>query len=492
VVDPASADLTDSDEPEVELAPPRRRRQRDRGTLAWTMAKCLLLSSLIALALAIWLAITPVQNPGVQDCGSPLAFVVVNRTDVKVSTLGPNAPPDAATLLVQPRCRERVDSQLVRATVAFGAFIGLGLLGAIIGLIDDRWQYHQAPRFETLLRERPANAPGRLRPPPVVAPEEVGRSLPPVEGPDVWILIGLSAVVIAGLAAFAGPGDVSDAIGSVGTVGLIGLGLGAVVTFVVAAIQLWLSQPEPDHETLSPAAVGEVELAGAAAFRLLPGLGPLGFDAHALVSAGAGRVPSIRRLQARQFSGLAAHLVLLVLALVVADIGGRPPVELPAAWWVLALGGAILVLIGAARGVGRWKRLVVKPRWSALRELAAGGQPERAGGLAASSLGLTVVNAGIFGAAMTLASTIDGGLPATATIIRLALIYLASWAIGTLSPTPGGVGAFEPAAVLGLLLAGLDPVPAVAGVLLFRVATFWLPVVIGLIPLRRLRRRGLA
>jgi uncharacterized membrane protein YbhN (UPF0104 family) len=429
-----------------------------------------------------------VQNPGVQDCGAPLQFVIANKTSVKVTPGAPGAPVDATQLLLQPTCRERVDAQLIRSMVAFGAFVGLGLLGAIIGLADDRWRYHRAPRFETLLRARPADAPGRLRPPPVVEPDDVGRALPLIEAPDVWILVTLSVLVIGGLAVFAGYQAVVDAVSSVGPVGLLGLGGLEVVALAIGAGQLWLSQPDPPPSEMGPTATAEVGLAGASALRLLPGLGPLGFDAHALVARGATQAPTLRRQQARQFSGLAVHVALLLVVALAAGISSRPTVTLPSTWWAVAGPAALLVVIGAARGVGRWQRLVVKPRWSASRDLAIGGEPARAGGLFGAALALSLANAITFVVALHLAAGV-AGVPTDATVLRIVLVWLVAWTFATVSPTAGGVGVFEPVAVLGLIVVGVDAVPAVAGVLLFRLATFWLPVVVGLVPFTRLRRR---
>ncbi|HEY0401994.1 MAG TPA: lysylphosphatidylglycerol synthase domain-containing protein, partial [Blastococcus sp.] len=62
-------------------------------------------------------------------------------------------------------------------------------------------------------------------------------------------------------------------------------------------------------------------------------------------------------------------------------------------------------------------------------------------------------------------------------------------AIGSVAPTPGGLGAVEVALSTGLAAIGVPSTAAVSGVLLFRVATFWLPVPLGWLALRWLRRR---
>jgi undecaprenyl-diphosphatase len=221
----------------------------------------------------------------------------------------------------------------------------------------------------------------------------------------------------------------------------------------------------------------------------LPGLGPLGLDAHALSKAGEPKDIAVRRLRARQTLGLAAHLLLLLVALALASVGTRPAVALPSAWPALAGAAAVLALVGLARGAGRYRRLVVGPSLAAVREALSAG-PSRVAASAAAAVGLTAVNVAAFVLALSLASVAEGGLPSTASLARLALVYLLAAVVAAASPTPAGVAAFEPFATLGLLLCGVDVVPAVAGVLLFRVATLWAPVAVGAIPFVRLRRRG--
>jgi uncharacterized protein (TIRG00374 family) len=71
-----------------------------------------------------------------------------------------------------------------------------------------------------------------------------------------------------------------------------------------------------------------------------------------------------------------------------------------------------------------------------------------------------------------------------------AVVYLTSAAIGSVAPTPGGLGAVELALSTGLAAAGMAGTAAVSAVLLFRIATFWLPVPLGWLALQGLRRRN--
>ena len=70
----------------------------------------------------------------------------------------------------------------------------------------------------------------------------------------------------------------------------------------------------------------------------------------------------------------------------------------------------------------------------------------------------------------------------------MAVVYLTASAVGSLVPTPGGLGAIEALMSAGLTAAGMHGAAAVSAVLLYRLLTFWLPVPIGWLALRYLER----
>src|SRR5208282_2851629 len=77
----------------------------------------------------------------------------------------------------------------------------------------------------------------------------------------------------------------------------------------------------------------------------------------------------------------------------------------------------------------------------------------------------------------------------TVPIASIAVVYLTGSAIGSILPTPGGIGGVEAALTAGLTAAGLRGAVAVSAVLLFRLATFWLPVPFGWAALSFLERK---
>jgi uncharacterized protein (TIRG00374 family) len=63
--------------------------------------------------------------------------------------------------------------------------------------------------------------------------------------------------------------------------------------------------------------------------------------------------------------------------------------------------------------------------------------------------------------------------------LAVVFVYLAGATIGQAAPTPGGIGAVEAALAAGLIAVGLDSTTAISAALLYRIATFWLPILPG-------------
>jgi undecaprenyl-diphosphatase len=74
---------------------------------------------------------------------------------------------------------------------------------------------------------------------------------------------------------------------------------------------------------------------------------------------------------------------------------------------------------------------------------------------------------------------------------QVGALYMVGNTIGSAVPTPGGVGGIEAALTAMLLSAGVESATAASIVLLFRLATFWLPTLPGWYFLRRVQREGI-
>ncbi|MEU3455160.1 lysylphosphatidylglycerol synthase domain-containing protein [Micromonospora sp. NPDC006766] len=154
-------------------------------------------------------------------------------------------------------------------------------------------------------------------------------------------------------------------------------------------------------------------------------------------------------------------------------------------WLVLLVGLGLLALAAVAMSRPRWRartRHAARQALDALRLLLRSGRMLR---LLAAGLALTLAYATAFWL-----SLFAVGLPAQPALIApVVLVCMVGEGVATAAPTPGGLGATEAALVSGLLLYGVPAGIAVAGVLIYRLATFWLPVLPGYVALRLLVRR---
>ncbi|HEY1762384.1 MAG TPA: lysylphosphatidylglycerol synthase transmembrane domain-containing protein [Acidimicrobiales bacterium] len=75
-------------------------------------------------------------------------------------------------------------------------------------------------------------------------------------------------------------------------------------------------------------------------------------------------------------------------------------------------------------------------------------------------------------------------------LLPAAIVYLAGNTVGSFAPTPGGLGAVEAVLTAGLTAIGIPAHEAVPAVLIFRIATFWLPIPAGWLAYILLQRSG--
>jgi glycosyltransferase 2 family protein len=75
-------------------------------------------------------------------------------------------------------------------------------------------------------------------------------------------------------------------------------------------------------------------------------------------------------------------------------------------------------------------------------------------------------------------------------LLPAAIVYLAGNTVGSFAPTPGGLGAVEAVLTAGLTAIGVPAHEAIPAVLIFRVATFWLPIPAGWLSYVALQKSG--
>lgn len=216
-------------------------------------------------------------------------------------------------------------------------------------------------------------------------------------------------------------------------------------------------------------------------------IGGMALNARFLQKRGVPPGAGVAAVGVNALVGLVAHLILMVIFFTLARHGLAHIFKLPSASKLLLILAVAAALVGMLLATRRGRRFGATRVLPALRSAAASVR-----GVAASPVKLTFLVGG--SALVTLAyiaglvasiQAFGGGVG----IEEIGAVYLGAAAIAAASPTPGGLGAIEAALVAGLTGVGMHAGPAVSAVLVYRLSTYWLPIVPGWISWRVLQKR---
>lgn len=451
-----------------------RPRYRTRRTAAWTAAKLLLLAGAVALGAAIWIVTRPVVNPGVQDCGTSASFVLSSTENVVVHPGEPGAPPDAPALALQPTCRELVDLEVRKAGLAAGAFFVLTFLGAVVGLLDDRVEYWKAPRFETLLRPMDRDQRVGFGLLPNVEPDELGRTLPPLEPIEVVGLVGFGAATVVVLPLAAGSDAWRAALDRFEPGALVPLLAWTLLAYVAAALARVAVFPA----STGPLALLRHVIASSWSGRLRPYVGTFGVDLHDLRRSGRSLAEGVAEVRTLETGAGLVHLVLFGAALWSVSSLDPGDHEYPLSTLLLAGATAFFLLYGLTTLGRRVRGLPVRPGRDGFGGLVAlARQPGRLGALVGGAVAQTVLTGALLAAGLAAAG-------ASASFGAVLAVALAAVTLQPVAPTPHGVGVVEGVTMTGLVLVGVEPGAAALATLAARAVGFWLPMLPGALAAR--------
>jgi len=215
-------------------------------------------------------------------------------------------------------------------------------------------------------------------------------------------------------------------------------------------------------------------------------VGGMALNVRYLQKCGVEPSAGVTAVGVNALAGAIVHAILLVIFFVWAGRGVGHAFKLPSSsklLVILALLAAIVGLIMITRQGRRFTaRKLLPPLKSSLVSL---------GRVARSPVRLAL----LFGGSALVTLAYIAGLVASvkafgvsASIAQIGAVYLVGSLIAAASPTPGGIGAIEAALAAGLTGIGIPSGPAVSAVLLYRLATYWLPVPPGWLSWRLLQR----
>jgi uncharacterized protein (TIRG00374 family) len=216
-------------------------------------------------------------------------------------------------------------------------------------------------------------------------------------------------------------------------------------------------------------------------------VGGMALNARYLQKSGVEASAGVAAVGVNSVAGAIVHLVLLVVFFAWSGRGLARAFKLPSSSKLLLILAVVVAIVGIVLATRPGRRFAAGTLIPGLRSAAA-------------SLRRVAQNPAkmimLFGGSVLITLAYIGGLAASVQafgggpgIILIGAVYLGAAAIAAAAPSPGGLGAIEAALVAGLIGAGMQAGPAVSAVLLYRLATYWLPVAPGWLCWRALLRR---
>lgn len=256
-------------------------------------------------------------------------------------------------------------------------------------------------------------------------------------------------------------------------------GLGTYVG-AAGALKAYTQEEIPFGETLL------VQIAASVVALVAPaGVGPAALNLRFLQKKSVATAPAIATVTITQVAQFIVTVVLLItLSLFTGDLG---KLSLPSGSILAGIGVVAVALVAVLliRPIREWILGFIRPTlqqiWPRVVWLAT--HPHRllmgAGGAIFQSLAFVAT----FGMAL---KAFGYELP----VITLAITYLLSNSVGSVVPSPGGIGPVEAALTGGLVIAGIPSSVAFSTAVLYRLFTFWGRVPLGWIALQIAQKRN--
>jgi len=234
-----------------------------------------------------------------------------------------------------------------------------------------------------------------------------------------------------------------------------------------------------------PAALAQ----GASSFvnRVSPSnVGGMALNVRFLQKAGVEPSAGVAAVGVNSLAGALVHAALLVIFFAWAGRSPGKAFKLPSSSTLLLILGVAAAVIGIVIATRQGRRFAARKLLPPLRSSLASVRR-----VARSPARLTM----LFGGSTLVTLAYVGGLVASVQafgggtgIAQIGAVYMASAAVAAASPTPGGVGAIEALLIAGLTGIGISSGAAFSAVIIYRLATYWLPVPPGWLCLRQLQR----
>jgi undecaprenyl-diphosphatase len=261
--------------------------------------------------------------------------------------------------------------------------------------------------------------------------------------------------------------------------------LASFVTYVGAAFNIMGSIP--DRLRLFPTVLSQ--FAGTFINRITPvKVGGMATNVRFMQKNGVDLSVAVAGIGVSSVGTAIIHIGMLLMFIPL--IGKNPGdfIELPSGTVIMIGAISVILLIGAVLFLPMGRKIVKEKVWPTIKKSGDGLRQVATSPLNAMMLfgGAFAMIIGYIVALWFSLEAFGGGL----SFFAVGAVFLAAQALGQAAPTPGGIGAVEAAMIAAMTTLGLDASVAVPTVFLYRIATFWLPILPGVFALRKLEADG--
>ena len=224
------------------------------------------------------------------------------------------------------------------------------------------------------------------------------------------------------------------------------------------------------------------------ASKLAPaGLGGMALNVRFLQKQGVDQAVAVSGVGLNTIAGFVGHISLIGVFLVWAGRDAFGSFSLPDPKWFVIGIGIVVALIVLSMAIPVTRRLVLGKLLPILARAFDGVTDilRRPGKMTLLIGGSALVTFSYLTTLYFSVEAFGGGLP----FATVGAVFLVGSAVAQAAPTPGGLGAMEAALISGLVAAGLDSTVAVPAVFLYRLFTFWVPILPGWLCFQWLGRR---
>ena len=216
-------------------------------------------------------------------------------------------------------------------------------------------------------------------------------------------------------------------------------------------------------------------------------VGGMALNARYLQKSGVDTSAGVAAVGVNSLAGALVHLVLMVVFFTWAGRGLGKAFKLPSGSKLLLILAIVAAIVGIVLATRPGRRFAVGKLIPGLRSAAASLRrvAQNPGKMIMLFGGSALITLAYIGALAASVQAFGGG-PG---IVLIGAVYLGAAALAAAAPSPGGLGAIEAALIAGLTGVGMAAGPAFSAVLLYRLATYWLPIAPGWLAWRALLRR---